>query len=77
MLMPGKYLRQQDSLLYLAGVLLRRMTRPMSVSELWEVFVRDEPTATFERYVLCLDLLHMMSIVGFNDDGLLVREVVS
>lgn len=74
MLMPGKYLRQQESLIYLAGVALSRLTQPMSVSELWEAFRHEGDAATFERYTLALDLLHAIGLVTFNDAGLLVRE---
>lgn len=74
MLMPGKHLRQQDSVIYLAGFALSQLNQPMSVSELWEVFRRHNDGATFERYTLAMGLLHMMELVAFSDDGLLVRE---
>jgi hypothetical protein len=72
MILPTKHIRPHDSLLGIGGQLLAQLGTGKTVTELWDE-MRDVPgIASFERYVLGLDLLYALGVVEL-DRGLLKR----
>jgi hypothetical protein len=72
MILPTKHIRTHDSLIGVGGHLLAQLETGKTVTELWEE-MRDAPgIATFERFVLGLDLLYALGVVEL-DRGLLKR----
>lgn len=75
MILPGKHISLDYSLLGIGGLLLSRLQQPQTVTSLWES-TRSEPgVATFERFGLALSLLYALGAVDWYD-GLLVRGEV-
>ena len=73
MILPTKHLPPRKSLLGVGAKLLGALDRPQTESALWGR-VRDLPeVATFERFVLALDLLYAIGAVDVTD-GMLHRR---
>lgn len=72
MILPSKHISQEQSLIGVGAVLLTEIGGPQSVTSLWEA-VREHPSiGTFERFVLALDMLHIVGAIALQD-GLIAR----
>lgn len=73
MILPTKHISPPRSLLGVGALVLTHLDRPCTVTALWDrVHVLPE-VATFERFVLALDLLYIMGVVDIVD-GVLTRQ---
>ena len=82
MILPGKHLRADRSLVSVGGEILAQLAEPRSVSEVWEG-VRARRAAnecatplTYDWFVLALSFLNAISAVRL-EDGVLVVERTS
>lgn len=67
MILPSKYTRETHALVGVGAILIDEVRRPCTVSALWER-VHDSPSvATFERFVLGLELLYLLGLVSLAD----------
>lgn len=80
MILPTKHLSQDRALLTVGARLLAYLTRPKTVSALWEEISRPSttkesknPTLRYDAYVLTLDLLFLVGAIEIQD-GLLSRK---
>ena len=74
MILPSKYIPEDQALLGVGAVILRYLERPQTVTSLWDK-VRDEgAVGTFERFVVALDLLHITGVVVLSR-GMIRRQV--
>lgn len=72
MILPTKHIPQDEALIGVGATVLAQLTKPMTVSGLWER-VRGEPNVgTFERFVLASNLLFLLGAIDLKD-GLLRR----
>jgi len=67
MILPTKHLPLDRSALGTSGLVLRHLREPQTVSELWER-VSDAGVATFDQFVMALDLLYVLGAVE-QDEG--------
>ncbi len=67
MILPTKHITVENSLIGVGGLLLSRMSNPITVSALWEQVRILPQIGTFERFTLALDLLYIMEAVEFRD----------
>lgn len=80
MILPSKHLPQNRALLTVGAVILQTLSRPATVSALWEQMPRsagDQEALSplrYDAFVLALDLLFLLGAVELRD-GLLVRGV--
>ncbi len=78
MILPSKHLSQDRALLTVGAAVLRHLSHPVTVSELWEQLPRSvgdqkaPPPLRYDGFVLALDLLFLIGAVELRD-GLLVR----
>jgi hypothetical protein len=72
-IMPTKHVAEHTSLLGLAGRVLGELEEPCTVSELWRRVHKRHDPGTFARFVLALDLLHLMGVATF-EAGLVARS---
>ncbi len=72
MILPTKHIPAERALVGVGAVLLQHLERPRTVSDLWEKVKDHEAVGNFERFVLGLDLLHMLGAVNLSR-GLLVK----
>lgn len=73
MILPSKYVQENESLLGLGATILRFLNKDMPLSELWECAKESLNSINFERFVLALDLLFVMGLVAI--DGQLVKRI--
>ena len=72
MILPDKHVDLPHSLLGAGAELLAHVTRPMTVSALWDA-VRSAPEIrAFGRFLLALDLLYAVGALDLRD-GLLMK----
>jgi len=74
MILPTKYISENESLIGVGATLLAALRTPMTVSNLWERVRTESNIGTFERFVLASTLLYIVGAIEFRD-GLLVRRV--
>ena len=78
MILPSKHLSRDRALLTVGAGILRLLTKPMTVSALWEEMPRPSgeqkgsPPIRYDGFVLALDLLFLMRAIELHD-GLLRR----
>jgi hypothetical protein len=64
MILPSKHISENQALLGVGAVLLREIKRPQTLTSLWEKVHHNAAVGTFERFILALDLLHVMGLVA-------------
>ncbi len=72
MILPSKHISQDQSLIGVGAVILKRTGRPQTVTSLWESVREHTPVGTFERFVLALDMLHITGAITL-ENGLIAR----
>jgi hypothetical protein len=70
MIMPNKYLREDEALLGLGAVVLKYLGTDRSMSDLWEDVKIIESVGNFERFVLVLDMLFLLGLIEFKEQKL-------
>lgn len=73
MILPTKTCSLSNSLLGFGTVILEALTSPATVNSLWEKIHHEEQQITFEKFILTLDLLYLLSVIEI-DQGLLRRK---
>lgn len=71
-ILPTKHISIRNSLLGVGAKVLEQLYYPKTVSALWNAVSTMPEVATFERFVLTLDLLYIIGAVEM-DEGLLRR----
>jgi hypothetical protein len=72
MILPHKHLPLDKSALGAGAIVLRSLSGSPTVSELWER-VAGRGIATFDQFVMALDLLYVVGAVQHRD-GRLIRS---
>lgn len=73
MILPTKHLPLEKSALGSGALILRALSRPLTVSELWHRTRGTQGVATFDQLVLGLDFLYALSAIDIAD-GRIVRR---
>lgn len=68
MIMPSKYLREDEVLVGVGGILLQCIEGHSNLSSLWEDVKNNHAVATFERFVLALDFLFLLGLIDIQDN---------
>ena len=68
MILPNKYLREDEALIGLGGKILLSLKQDMPISDLWEEIKTKENIGSFERFVLALDMLYLLGLIIFDDN---------
>jgi hypothetical protein len=71
-LLPNKHIPLRSSPLGVGAYLLEKLDRPASISGLWDRCRQSNDVATFERFIVALDLLFVLGALRL-EDSLLVR----
>lgn len=71
MIMPTKFLREDEALIGVGAVILRELSSKKSLSELWENLKNQPMIGNFERFIITLDMLFILGLISFNDNYLL------
>jgi hypothetical protein len=73
-ILPTKHIPEDKTLLGIGALLLSNLSEDHTVSSLWETARKYPTVGTFDRYVLALDLLHLLGVIDLHEDGLLARS---
>lgn len=63
MIMPTKYIKENDALIGVGATLLQHLSNKNNISSLWENVKHIESVGTYERFVLGLDLLFLLGLI--------------
>ena len=77
MILPDRNIAPDRALLTISGIIFDRLGEPMTVSRLWDEtreFHQKRPIS-YVWFLLSVDLLFVMNLVWFDQDGLLRRSV--
>ncbi|WP_431245316.1 ABC-three component system middle component 6 [Leifsonia xyli] len=83
MFLPTKGVSSERALLTVGSEILNSLHGDMSVSALWEVFVRSrralpvKSRVTFDWFALALSSLYALGLIEMSDDGYIRRSSVS
>src|SRR5690242_12087457 len=73
MILPTKHIPTERSLLGIGSILLSCLDQPHTITSLWDRTHTIPEIATFERFVLALDLLYTIGVIDIQD-GLLRKN---
>jgi hypothetical protein len=68
MIMPTKYLREDEALIGVCALLLPFIDRNKNLSDLWEKAKNVSSVGNYERFVLALDLLFMFGLIEIHNN---------
>ncbi len=71
MIMPNKYLTQEETLLGVGKIILDNLSSKKTLSELWEKIKDNESVYNYERFILGLDMLFILGIIDIDDKNIL------
>ncbi len=66
MIMPSKYLREDEALIGVSAALLPLVEKNGNLSVLWESAKKIDAFGNFERFILALDLLYLLGVVDLH-----------
>lgn len=73
MIMPNKYLKEEDTLLGAAAIIFNNLCHTQSLSDLWEKVKEDNSVYNFERFILSLDLLYILGLVELDKNNNIMK----
>ncbi len=73
MILPDKHISTGNSLLGVGAIVIEHLNHPRTVTSLWSDLSQIPEVATFERFILVLDLLYMIGAVEL-EEGLLYKR---
>jgi hypothetical protein len=68
MILPTKHITTNQALIGAGAIILQELRRPISVSSLWEIVREAASVGTYERFVLALDMLHIVGAVQLDNN---------
>jgi hypothetical protein len=77
MILPDRNIAPNRALLTIGGIIFDRLEEPMTVSRLWDEIraLHQKRPISYVWFLLSVDLLFVMNLVWFDQDGLLRRSV--
>lgn len=63
MILPSKYLREDEALIGVSAALLSLIEKNGNLSLIWESAKKIEFIGNFERFILALDLLFLLGLI--------------
>lgn len=75
MIMPSKYLREDEALIGVSAALLPLVEKNGNLTALWESAKKIDTVGSFERFILALDFLYLLGLVDLDNNKIVrVRE---
>jgi hypothetical protein len=73
MILPTKHISTRNSLLGVGATIIEYLNHPRTVTSLWSDLSKLPEVATFERFILVLDLLYLIGAIEL-EEGLLYKR---
>jgi hypothetical protein len=77
LILPDRNIAPDRALLTIGGLIFDRLTEPTTVSRIWDD-IREEHQnrpISYMWFLLSVDLLFVLNLVWFDQDGLLERSI--
>lgn len=71
MILPTKYLREDEALIGVSAILLPLVEKASNLTELWESAKKVSTIGNYERFILALDLLYLLGLVDLHNNEIL------
>lgn len=68
MIMPSKYLREDEALIGISAALLPLVENNGNLTALWESAKKIGAIGSFERFILALDFLYLLGLIDLNNN---------
>ena len=77
MILPDRNIAPERALLTIGGLIFDQLAEPMTVSRLWDEVrkLHQERPISYVWFLLSVDLLFVLGLVWFDQDGLLKRSI--
>jgi|CXWL01.1.fsa_nt_gi hypothetical protein len=74
MILPNKYLREDEALIGFGLIVLKHLQVERSLSDLWEEVKNIESSGNYERFILVLDMLYLLGLIEYKKK--MIKRVV-
>jgi hypothetical protein len=74
MILPDKNIILQYSILGSGGIILNELSKPETVSSLWEKIRHRREIQSFEKFVLTMDFLYALNAIDINNGLVTIKE---
>lgn len=71
MIMPTKFIQEDEALIGVGAILLERLSSEKSLSDLWECTKKIPNVGNFERFILSLDMLFVLDLIVLKNNKLM------
>lgn len=68
MIMPSKYLKEDEALIGVSAALLSLIEGNGNLSEIWESAKKIKAIGSFERFILALNFLYLLDLVDLHEN---------
>lgn len=68
MIMPSKYLREDEALIGISAALLPLVENNGNLAALWESAKKIDAIGSFERFIFALDFLYLLGLVDLQNN---------
>ena len=68
MIMPSKYLREDEALIGVSALLLSFVEKEGNFTALWESAKKIDTIGNFERFILALDFLYLLGLIDLHNN---------
>ena len=77
MILPNKHIREDEALIGVGAILLKKISSSMLLSELWEQVKGISNVSNYERFILGLDLLFLLGLIKIEDNHIKSKSISS
>lgn len=71
MILPNKYIKENEALIGVGTILLNFLSGEKALSDLWESVKEIPNIGNYERFILSLDLLFILGLIEFRNNKLI------
>lgn len=68
MILPTKHTAANEALIGAGALILQQTSKPVLLSNLWEAVKANPAVLTYERFILTLDMLHIIGVIDIEDN---------
>ena len=77
MIIPDKYIMQNDSILYMSTIVLKKLkNKKINIIELW-LEIKRESAITYNKFVQILIYLNVIGVLNYTEKGEIYNENIT
>ncbi len=74
MILPNKYLREDETLFGFGLIILKHLQGDRSLSDLWDDVKKFEGIGNYEYFILTLDMLYFLGLIEYKNN--IIKRIV-